>query len=231
MNADAVARVLDEFRDAAARGVASRADFERLKGRFLGREKGLVPGLFAGVKDLPPEQRADFGARANAAKREIEAEIARLGDGLVRAETEARERAAAVDVTLPGRRPRTGAYHPLTIVRRRIEEIFLRMGYSIADGPEVENDFHNFEALNFPPEHPARDTQDTFFVDAPRNRRSCCGRTRRPCRSARCASTARRCGCWCPAASTARTRSTRRTRPSSTRSRRSSSTAGSRWPT
>lgn len=165
MNADAVARVLDEFRDAAARGVASRAEFERLKGRFLGREKGLVPGLFAGVKELPPADRADFGARANAAKREIEAEIARLGDDLVRAETEARERAAAVDVTLPGRRPRTGAYHPLTIVRRRIEEIFLRMGYSVADGPELENDFHNFAALNFPPEHPARDTQDTFFVD------------------------------------------------------------------
>jgi phenylalanyl-tRNA synthetase alpha chain len=165
VNADAVARVLDEFRDAAARGVASRAEFERLKGRFLGREKGLVPGLFAGVKELPPADRADFGARANAAKREIEAEIARLGDDLVRAETEARERAAAVDVTLPGRRPRTGAYHPLTIVRRRIEEIFLRMGYSVADGPELENDFHNFAALNFPPEHPARDTQDTFFVD------------------------------------------------------------------
>ncbi|HYK43077.1 MAG TPA: phenylalanine--tRNA ligase subunit alpha [Thermoanaerobaculia bacterium] len=165
MNADAVARVLDEFRDAAARGVGSRAEFERLKGRFLGREKGLVPGLFAGVKELPPTERADFGVRANAAKREIEAEIARLGEELVRAESDARERAAAVDVTLPGRRPRTGAYHPLTIVRRRIEEIFLRMGYSIADGPEIENDFHNFAALNFPPEHPARDTQDTFFVD------------------------------------------------------------------
>ena len=165
MNGDAVVRVLDEFRDAVARGVASRAEFERLKGRFLGREKGLVPGLFAGVKELPPGERAGFGARANAAKREIEAEIARLGEDLVRAESAERERAAAVDVTLPGRRPRTGAYHPLTIVRRRIEEIFLRMGYSVADGPELENDFHNFAALNFPPEHPARDTQDTFFVD------------------------------------------------------------------
>ena len=140
-------------------------EFERLKGRFLGREKGLVPGLFAGVKELPPAERAGFGARANAAKREIEAEIARRGEDLVRAESAERERAAAVDVTLPGRRPRTGAYHPLTIVRRRIEEIFLRMGYSVADGPELENDFYNFAALNFPPEHPARDTQDTFFVD------------------------------------------------------------------
>jgi phenylalanyl-tRNA synthetase alpha chain len=68
-------------------------------------------------------------------------------------------------VTLPGRRTRTGGLHPITIVRRQIEDIFLRMGYSIADGPEVENDFHNFEALNFPPEHPARDTQDTLLLD------------------------------------------------------------------
>ena len=70
-----------------------------------------------------------------------------------------------MDVTLPGRATRPGGLHPLTIVRRQIEGIFLRMGYSIADGPEVENDFHNFEALNFPPDHPARDTQDTLLLD------------------------------------------------------------------
>jgi phenylalanyl-tRNA synthetase alpha chain len=167
VNDDAVLRVLDSFREAVARGVSSRAEFERLKGHFLGREKGLVPALFSGVKDLPPAERAGFGSRANAAKREVEAEIARLGDALAQSETEVRRHASSVDVTLPGRRPRTGAYHPLTIVRRRIEEIFLRMGYSVADGPEIENDFHNFTALNFPPEHPARDSQDTFFVDLP----------------------------------------------------------------
>jgi phenylalanyl-tRNA synthetase alpha chain len=70
-----------------------------------------------------------------------------------------------VDVALPGRRPRAGGLHPITIVRRRIEDIFLRMGYSIADGPEIENDFHNFEALNFPADHPARDSQDTLLLD------------------------------------------------------------------
>jgi phenylalanyl-tRNA synthetase alpha chain len=75
-----------------------------------------------------------------------------------------------VDVTLPGRRARRGGLHPVTLVRRRIEQIFLRMGYSIADGPELENDRHNFEALNFPPEHPARHSQDSFFID--RNARS-----------------------------------------------------------
>ena len=124
-----------------------------------------MPGLFLLVKGLVREERAAFGSRANAAKSEIEAGIARLAGDLTRQEAEARERAAAVDVTLPGRRPRPGGLHPVTIVRRRIEEIFLRMGYSIADGPELEDDLHNFAALNFPPEHPARDTQDTLVVD------------------------------------------------------------------
>ncbi|HLN57927.1 MAG TPA: phenylalanine--tRNA ligase subunit alpha, partial [Thermoanaerobaculia bacterium] len=162
---DPVQSTLEAFRSDLARGISSRSEFERLKGQYLGREKGLVPALFASLKNLPPSERSGFGARANAAKREIEDAVARLSDEIARAEVERRERAAAVDVTLPGRRPRAGGLHPVTIVRRRIEGIFLRMGYSIADGPELENDFHNFSALNFPPEHPARDAQDTFFVE------------------------------------------------------------------
>jgi phenylalanyl-tRNA synthetase alpha chain len=162
---DAVERVLAAFREEVGRGVSSRSEFERVKGRFLGREKGLVPALFAQLKSLPPQKRASFGARANATKVEIENAIARLASDLERAEADSRDRAAGVDVTLPGRRTRPGGLHPLTLVRRRIEDIFLRMGYSIADGPEVESDFHNFEALNFPPEHPARDTQDTLLLD------------------------------------------------------------------
>lgn len=162
---DPISRVLASFHEEVARGVASRAEFEALKGRYLGRDKGLVPALFARMRELQPEERTGYGARANAAKREVEEGIARLGGELARDEAERRERRAAVDVTLPGRRMRAGSLHPVTIVRRRIEEIFLRMGYSIADGPEIENDFHNFEALNFPPEHPARDAQDTLFLD------------------------------------------------------------------
>jgi phenylalanyl-tRNA synthetase alpha chain len=161
---DPVARVLAEFRQDVSRGLATRADFERLKGRYLGRDKGLVPGLFAAIPSLPREERGAFGARANAAKTEIEAAVARLSDEIAGRERQARERAAVVDVTLPGRRATTGGLHPVTIVRRRIEQVFLRMGYSIADGPELENDRYNFELLNFPPDHPARDTQDTFFV-------------------------------------------------------------------
>lgn len=164
-SADRVERLLAEFREEASRGVSSRAEFEKLKGRFLGREKGLVPILFRELSGLAPAERASFGSRANAAKTEIEESIARLSADLTRREAQVREEAAAVDVTLPGRRLHTGGLHPITIVRRRIEEIFLRMGYSIADGPELENDDHNFEALNFPAEHPARDSQDTFFLD------------------------------------------------------------------
>lgn len=162
---DPISNVLAAFREEEARGVASRAEFETLKGKYLGREKGLVPGLFARVKEIPAAERAAWGARANAAKREVEEGVARLQADLARSESERRERAAAVDVTLPGRRIRAGSLHPVTVVRRRIEEIFLRMGYSIADGPEIENDRHNFEMLNFPPDHPARDAQDTLFVD------------------------------------------------------------------
>jgi hypothetical protein len=83
---DPVAQVLVAFREEESRGVATRSDFERLKGRFLGREKGLVPALFARLKDLPKEERGPFGAQANAVKTEIEAAIARLGEGLARRE-------------------------------------------------------------------------------------------------------------------------------------------------
>jgi phenylalanyl-tRNA synthetase alpha chain len=163
---DPISRLLASFHEEVARGVSSRAEFEAFKGRYLGRDKGLVPALFARMRDLPAEERAGYGTRANAAKHEVEEGIARLGADLARNEAQRRERRAAVDVTLPGRRPPTGSLHPVTIVRRRIEEIFLRMGYSIADGPEVESDHYNFEALNFPPEHPARDAQDTLFLES-----------------------------------------------------------------
>ena len=162
---DPIQQVRDAFARETAAGVSSRSDFERLKGRFLGREKGLVPGLFARLKELAPADRAAFGQRANAAKQEIEQRIAGLAEDVARREAEGRDRAEVVDISLPGRRPRAGGLHPITVVRRRVEEIFLRMGYSVADGPELENDRYNFEALNFPPDHPARDSQDTFFID------------------------------------------------------------------
>ena len=120
---DPVTSVLAAFREEAGRGVSSRAEFERLKGRYLGREKGLVPALFAGIRELPLAERAGFGARANAAKKEIEEAVARLWQDLEHREADARLSAETVDVTLPGRSARPGGLHPITIVRRRIERM------------------------------------------------------------------------------------------------------------
>ena len=136
------------------------AEVEAVRVRFAGRRSGLLRDLEEGLKSLPREDRPAYGKALNELKKLI-------GERLDAAQ-EAAEAAGAqrqtVDVTLPGRRPVTGALHPVTLVRREIEEIFLRMGYSVADGPEVEDDWHNFGALNMPPDHPARDSQDTFFL-------------------------------------------------------------------
>jgi len=157
--------LLDAFRREAAT-VSSRADYERLKGKYVNREHGLVPALFARLKSLAGDERAEFGKRANLAKREIEATLATCEESVRSAEAAARASNGEIDPTLPGRPSPRGALHPITAVRRQIESVFVRLGFSIADGPELETDFFNFAALNFPPEHPARDTQDTLLVSA-----------------------------------------------------------------
>ncbi len=136
---------------------ASRLEEVRI--RFAGRRSGVLQILEEELKGLPREEKPAFGKALNELKRHI---LGRLEQA--RAAAASREEHSSVDVTLPGRAPRLGAIHPVTLVRREIEEIFLRMGYSVADGPEVEDDWHNFEALNIPPDHPARDTQDTFYL-------------------------------------------------------------------
>jgi len=145
-------------------GVASRSAYEALKGRYVNREHGLVPALFARLKTLSGAEKTEFGRRANEAKREIEAALAECEARVRAAEAAARAARDDVDPTLPGRPSPLGALHPLTAVRRQIEAVFARLGFSIADGPELETDFFNFAALNFPPDHPARDTQDTLLV-------------------------------------------------------------------
>jgi phenylalanyl-tRNA synthetase alpha chain len=160
---DRIAEILRVFRREAA-GISSRAQFEALKGKYLGRPDGLLAGLFEELRRTAPSERAAFGKRANEAKQEIEAALEKRGRELAQSEAQARDRAAAVDVTLPGRPSPVGSLHPVTVVQRQIEDFFLRLGYAIADGPELETDYFNFEALNFPPEHPARDTQDTLLV-------------------------------------------------------------------
>jgi phenylalanyl-tRNA synthetase alpha chain len=147
-----------------ADAVAERAAWEELRLRWAGRKQGLVRSLLARLGEVPADERRDFGQAVNALKERVEERLAELDERLTAGEREAARRAAAIDLTLPGRRPALGSLHPVTRVQREIEAIFAELGYSVAEGPEVEDDFHNFEALNFPPDHPARDTQDTFFL-------------------------------------------------------------------
>jgi len=150
-----------------ARGEAARAkssaDLEQVRVKYLGRQ-GILTQFLRSLSSIPAAERPEVGREANLAKAEIET---LLGERL--AELKAAERRHAlesqrVDLTLPGRRPSPGTLHPLTLVQDEIIEIFLGLGFAVAEGPEVESDFYNFEALNIPRDHPARDMQDTFYL-------------------------------------------------------------------
>jgi phenylalanyl-tRNA synthetase alpha chain len=142
---------------------ATAPDLKAIDDAFLSRKAGSVTALLKSLGTVPIEARREFGGLVNALKTEIESALA-----ATRAAVEAaRPPAGAVDVTLPGRELPAGRIHPLMRVRQQIEDIFARMGYEILEGPEVEDDYHNFEALNMPPEHPARDMQDTLYLGTP----------------------------------------------------------------
>jgi phenylalanyl-tRNA synthetase alpha chain len=145
---------------------SSDAELKSLRDRYLGRKGGAVAALLKEVSGAPAVERPILGREANDLKREIETA---LDEKRVALEA-SRAPAGSVDVTLPGRRPTIGRTHPLTALRTRIEGIFARQGYEILDGPETEDDWHNFEALNMPPEHPARDMQDTLYLREPWSR-------------------------------------------------------------
>jgi phenylalanyl-tRNA synthetase alpha chain len=134
-----------------------------LRDRYLARKGGLISILLKDVASAPADARPALGRDANQLKQHIDAALTeRLAQAAAR-----RPAGDAVDVTLPGRAPLLGHRHPLTLLRERIESIFLRMGFLIVEGPELEDDYHNFEALNMPAEHPARDMQDTLYLAAP----------------------------------------------------------------
>jgi len=160
MALETLERARQEFLAALAEAGSDSARVETVRVRFAGRRSGLLRDLEEALKSLPREEKPSYGKALNELKQLVEESLA----AAQKAASDASKRSEVADVTLPGRRPAIGAYHPVTLVRREIEEIFLRMGYSVADGPESEDDWHNFEALNFPPDHPARDTQDTFFL-------------------------------------------------------------------
>lgn len=155
-------RLRQQFRDELS-SIASEADLKRAHDRFLGRKGGVVATLMKSVAGAAPDERRALGQLANAFKTEIEEALSARQVQLAAA----RAPAGAVDVTLPGRDLPLGHRHPLTTVRQQIEAIFSRMGYEILEGPEAEDDYHNFQALNMPPEHPARDMQDTLYLARP----------------------------------------------------------------
>jgi phenylalanyl-tRNA synthetase alpha chain len=132
--------------------------------RYFG-SKGLVKGLFRDLKSLPAEEKKQLGQDLNPFNVSAQLELKEKIERVSRDEEREREKRDVIDVTLPSRLPRLGHLHPTTIARLEIEQLFREMAYTIDPGPEIENDWNNFEALNFTPDHPARDTQDTFFVD------------------------------------------------------------------
>ncbi len=144
-------------------GARSTTDLEQVRVRVLGRT-GELTGLLRSLGVLPAAERPRVGQQANQAKVEIEALIAEKLAALTRAEREQALAAARLDPTLPGRRVPPGPVHPITRVQDEIIEIFEGLGFSVAEGPEVETDYYNFSALNFPDDHPARDMQDTFHL-------------------------------------------------------------------
>jgi phenylalanyl-tRNA synthetase alpha chain len=147
---------------AAIAAARDRKAWEAERVRWIGRKEGKVRELLDLIPQAP-DKRA-FGAAVNQLKVRVEEALAAADERLAAAERAAVERAAAVDVTLPGRRPALGSLHPVTRVIAEIEEIFAGLGYSVAEGPEVESDRYNFALLNFPDDHPARDAQDTLLL-------------------------------------------------------------------
>jgi phenylalanyl-tRNA synthetase alpha chain len=139
-------------------------ELNRIRDQFLGRKSGQLNQLLRSLGQLDPTARPTAGEKVNKLKHEVEQKVEVARSVLEALSTAERLRGERLDITLPGRRPAHGTRHPVVRVREELEDIFVGMGYEVFDGPDVEDDFHCFEALNMPPDHPARDMQDTFYV-------------------------------------------------------------------
>jgi phenylalanyl-tRNA synthetase alpha chain len=155
--------IVETARQAFAKAAAP-ADLENAKAQFIGKA-GRITELMKGLASLPVDEKKSRGAAINVAKQAIEAALNDRRQALADAELDAQLEAEALDVSLPGRAREPGALHPVSLTLERIELIFASMGFDVADGPEIETDWHSFTSLNNPPNHPARSMQDTFYVD------------------------------------------------------------------
>ncbi len=156
---------LIEDAKSAVRAAPDRQALEAIRVQYLGK-KGVLTERLKAVGSLAPEERPAFGQAINAAKRDLQHAIEARRVELESADIGRRLAEEVIDVSLPGRGLRGGGSHPVARTLERLTEIFLRLGFDVADGPEIEDDFHNFEALNIPPDHPARAMHDTFYVGA-----------------------------------------------------------------
>lgn len=141
----------------------NEADLEALRIKYLGK-KGELTAVLRGMGALSAEERPAVGQMANEVRAAIEEKLSELGAAMKSRAMDKKLEAEKVDVTVPGTEPKVGHLHILTRVQRELEDIFIGMGFKVVEGPEVEYDYYNFQALNIPPEHPARDTQDTFYI-------------------------------------------------------------------
>ena len=158
---------LRQLREDVSKHIAeahSRESIEDLRLMYLGKKSGLITNILKRMGEMDPAERPKIGEAANELRTVIEERLAQKLEGLYRQELALKLENESVDVTMPGRTTRWGYKHPLTIVLDEMKDIFVGMGFTVAEGPEVEYDYYNFEALNIPKDHPARDTQDTFYI-------------------------------------------------------------------
>lgn len=153
---DKINELLEEIKGLTA---SSAEEAEQLRIKYLSK-KGIIPQLFQEFKDVPNDQKKSVGQAINQLKAAAQETINNLKEQF----EESQLTSGTTDLTLPGTFMPVGSRHPLSIIRKQIVDIFGRIGFTVAEGPEIEDDWHVFEALNFPPEHPARDMQDTFFI-------------------------------------------------------------------
>ena len=158
---------IEELKREAAEAVKKAAknlnDLNEIRVKYLGK-KGEITGLLRGLGQLSKEDRPRIGQIVNEARQQLEALIADKNEELKTKELESRLASEKIDVTLPGRQAPLGHLHPLTLTLNRIKDMFMTMGFSVEEGPEIERDYFNFEALNLPKDHPARDMQDSFYI-------------------------------------------------------------------
>lgn len=148
---------------AACNGASDVQALQEARVKFLGK-KGELTALLRNMGNLPPEERPLVGKLVNEVRDQLEQAWKQKETDLAASKLQAQLEAETLDITLPGRKPRKGTYHPLTLVLNEIKSVFISMGYQVVEGPEIESDYYNFEALNIPKDHPARDMQDTFYL-------------------------------------------------------------------